>query len=70
MKKNVGTVDKIVRTIVALVIAILFEIHVINGLYSKILVLVALAFLLTSIFGFCPVYTVLGVNTFNSKVEY
>lgn len=57
MKKNVGKTDKIIRIIIALVIAGL-------GVYFKSWWgLLALLPLVTAITGFCGIYTLLGINT-------
>ena len=63
MKKNMGVVDRAIRTVVAVVIAVLYFAHVIDGTLALILGIVALIFLLTSLISFCPVYALLGLKT-------
>ena len=63
MKKNMGTVDKTIRTIVALIIVGLYLFNVISGTLAVILLIVAAIFLLTSIFSFCPLYALFGFST-------
>jgi hypothetical protein len=63
MSKNMGTVDRLVRTVAAVVIAILLFTGTISGLWGTILGIVAAAFLVTSALGFCPLYVVLKLST-------
>jgi hypothetical protein len=63
MKKNVGTVDKAIRILVALVLAGLYLANVISGTLGVILLIVAVVFVLTSFIGFCPLYLPFGINT-------
>ena len=67
MKKNMGTADKTIRIIIAVVIAILSYTNVISGTLEIILLVVAIAFLLTSLLSFCPLYPILGINTCKKK---
>ena len=63
MKKNMGTVDKSIRILVAAIIAILFFTKVIEGILAIILLIVAVMFIVTSFISVCPMYPVLGINT-------
>ena len=63
MKKNMGTIDKAFRLIVAMVVVILFFTKVISGTVGIILLVLAGVFVLTSIIGFCPLYPVFGLKT-------
>ncbi|MDY0199488.1 MAG: DUF2892 domain-containing protein [Bacteroidales bacterium] len=57
MKSNVGKTDKVIRVIIALLIAAL-------GVYYKSWWgLVAIIPLATAMFSFCGLYTLLGINT-------
>ncbi len=67
MKKNMGNADRIVRIIVALLVAYLYYSGVISGTLGIILLVVAAVFLLTSFVSFCPLYTLLGINTCPAK---
>ncbi len=63
MKKNMGNIDKIIRILVAIVIAVLFFTNVISGTLGIVLLVLAGVFVLTSLISFCPLYTLVGVNT-------
>ena len=63
MKKNIGTIDKVIRILVAVAIAILFFTHVITGALGIILLALAFIFVITSFISFCPLYLPLGIDT-------
>lgn len=63
MKKNMGNTDKIIRILVAIVIAGLFFTNIISGTLGIILLVLTGVFVLTSLISFCPLYTLVGVNT-------
>lgn len=67
MKKNMGTLDRIIRLIIAAAVAILFFTDVINGAWAIVLLVLAGIFLLTSLIGFCPLYTIFGASTCPKK---
>lgn len=63
MKKNMGSADSIIRLIIAAIIAILFYSNIISGTLGVVLLVLAGVFVLTAIFKFCPIYTIVGLNT-------
>jgi hypothetical protein len=63
MKKNIGTIDKVVRILIAVVIAVLFFTHVITGVLGIVLMVLAAVFVATSLIGFCPLYFPFGIST-------
>ncbi|HRG01147.1 MAG: DUF2892 domain-containing protein [Bacteroidia bacterium] len=63
MKKNMGNIDRIIRILVAIVIAVLFFTNVISGTLGLVLLVLAGVFVLTSLISFCPLYTLVGINT-------
>ncbi len=67
MKPNMGRNDRLIRTGIAAVIAILYFSNVINGTLAAVLGVVALVFAVTSLVSFCPLYTLLGMNTCGRK---
>jgi hypothetical protein len=67
MKKNMGTADKVIRILVAVVVVVLYFTHVISGTLAYILLALAAIFVLTSLVGFCPLYLPFRINT--SKKE-
>lgn len=63
MKKNMGGADRMIRIIIAIVVAVLYYMEIISGTLGTVLIIAAAVFLLTSLINFCPLYTVLGINT-------
>lgn len=63
MKKNMGNADRIVRILIAAVLAGLYFGGILTGTLGLILVIVAGVFLLTSLIGVCPLYSLIGVNS-------
>lgn len=69
MKKNVGTADKIVRVIAAIILAVLYFAGVIQGILGIILLILAIIFIITSVVSFCPLYTLFGISTCPTKAQ-
>jgi len=63
MKKNMGTIDKVIRILVAVVVAVLYFTHVVSGTLGIILLVLAGVFVLTSLISFCPLYFPFGLST-------
>jgi uncharacterized membrane protein YGL010W len=63
MKKNMGTIDKAIRIVIAVAIAILFFTNVITGIWGIVLIALAAIFVITSFISFCPLYLPFGINT-------
>ncbi|VBB45806.1 conserved hypothetical protein [uncultured Paludibacter sp.] len=69
MTKNMGQTDRIIRTIVAVVLIILFFTKVVTGTLGIILLILAIVFLITSVISFCPLYKPFGIKTTCEKKE-
>lgn len=67
MNKNMGTIDKTIRIIVALAFAGLYFGDITTGTLGIVLLAVGVVFVLTSVVSFCPLYTLLGINTCPAK---
>ena len=63
MKKNMGALDKGVRIVAAIIIALLYYFNVIEGTLAYILMAASIIFLITSFISFCPLYSLFGWNT-------
>ncbi|MCB0409030.1 MAG: DUF2892 domain-containing protein [Flavobacteriales bacterium] len=63
MKKNMGTADKIIRVIIALIFSVLYFTGTVSGTLGFVLLLLGAVFLLTSIISFCPLYLPFGIKT-------
>lgn len=63
MKKNMGNADRIIRVIIAALIAILYFTNVLTGTLGIVLLALAGVFVLTSVISFCPLYAPFGLST-------
>lgn len=63
MKKNMGTVDKAVRILAAILIVVLYFTNVISGTIALVLLALAGIFIVTSFISFCPLYWPFGIST-------
>jgi hypothetical protein len=67
MKKNIGSTDKIIRILIAVLVGILYYTGTITGTLGIVLITVAIIFLLTGLINFCPLYAPFGLNTCKKK---
>jgi len=67
MKKNIGNTDKIVRLLIAALIAVLYFTGTISGTLGLVLLVMGGVLALTSLVCFCPLYAALGLNTCQVK---
>ena len=63
MTKNMGTADRLIRTLIAVAVAVLYFTGKISGTVAIVLGIVAVAFLVTSFIGWCPSYLPFGLST-------
>lgn len=63
MIKNMSNADRTIRTIAAIVIAVLLLTGTLSGIWGTILGIIAIAFLVTSAIGFCPLYLPFKLST-------
>ncbi|MEN8249120.1 MAG: DUF2892 domain-containing protein [Bacteroidota bacterium] len=67
MKANMGSLDRLVRLIIAVAVGVLYYMRVIEGTLGIVLLVVAAIFLLTSLVSFCPLYPIFKLNTKGKK---
>jgi len=67
MKKNMGTIDRGIRALLALVIIILYVTGQISGIAAIVLGVFATIFVITSVIGFCPLYVPLNICTIKKE---
>ncbi|MCB9169114.1 MAG: DUF2892 domain-containing protein [Flavobacteriales bacterium] len=63
MKKNMGSVDRIVRIMLAVVFGVLYYTGVVSGTLGIVLLVLGAVFLLTALVNWCPIYAALGLRT-------
>ena len=67
MKKNMGTIDRVIRIVLAIVVVILYMAGSISGTAAIILGILAVVFVLTSLIGFCPLYVPFKISTISES---
>jgi hypothetical protein len=63
MKKNMGSADRSLRTLLAVLMAVLVMTEIVKGALAYIFVALTAIFLITSILGFCPLYVPFKIST-------
>ena len=58
-----GTIDKVIRIVVAAIILVLYFTHVITGTLAVVLLILAGILVVTSLIGTCPLYMLFGLST-------
>lgn len=56
LPSNIGTIERVIRFAAAIVVAIAYALGWISGPVAVILGIIAIAFVVTSLVGFCPIY--------------
>ncbi|NPV89508.1 MAG: DUF2892 domain-containing protein [Firmicutes bacterium] len=59
-----GPLDRCLRIIIGIVLILLGTIYV-KGVIGTVLIILSIPFILPSIFGVCPLYSLLGISTKN-----
>lgn len=63
MKRNMGIADRVIRIVLAAVVAVLYFTHQLSAVAAIILGILAVVFLATGIVGVCPLYLLFGIST-------
>ncbi|QLE02823.1 DUF2892 domain-containing protein [Galbibacter sp. BG1] len=63
MKKNIGNKDRLIRVVIAFLIAVLFYFQILQGLVGVIFLVFAIVILVSCLFRFSLIYKILGINT-------
>ena len=63
MPVNMSTADRIIRTLLAVAVAVLYFTDRISGIVAIVLGVIAVAFLVSSLFARCPAYSLFGIST-------
>lgn len=67
MKKNMGSLDKTIRLIAAVVLVALGLTGTLTGTWAIVGYVVAAVFALTSFVSFCPAYLPFGISTCKTR---
>jgi len=63
MKTNVGTIDRVIRILVGLVVIGLYFLNMITGTLAIVFLVLAGVFILTGLIRVCPLYIPFGIKT-------
>lgn len=63
MKLNMGVADRVVRLIIVVIIAALLYAERLSTAWEIVLGVIAVAFLVTGLIGWCPLYVPFGLST-------
>ncbi|MGE0393184.1 MAG: DUF2892 domain-containing protein [Vicinamibacterales bacterium] len=63
LTKNMGTVDRVARVALAVVVAGLYANGTLAGPVAAVLGVLAVVFVVTSLVSFCPLYLPFGLST-------
>lgn len=69
MTRNMGSLDRGIRFLLALAVAVLYFTGILSGTLAIILGIVAIVFAVTSTIGWCPAYLPFGLSTRKSAGE-
>ena len=67
MKQNMGSADRWIRAMIGIVLVVLFFKHIVTGTAAVIGLAVAGIFLVTAVIGNCPLYSIFGIKTCNTR---
>ncbi len=67
MTVNMGQADRFIRPVIAIVLIALYFTGTVSGTLGIIALVVAGIFLLTSVVGMCPLYSLFGISTCKVK---
>jgi len=62
-----GTVDRVIRVLLAVAVAIAYFSNLITGVLGVVLLVVGAIFLLAAFVSFCPLYAPFGIKTCKTK---
>lgn len=65
-----GTIDRILRFILCVVIDMLYIVGAVSGIFGLLLVILTAALMLTTIVSFCPLYAAYGISSSQNKITF
>ncbi|HEX5169368.1 MAG TPA: DUF2892 domain-containing protein [Cyclobacteriaceae bacterium] len=69
MKNNMSKADRIIRVIIAVVLAAMYFSNLIAEGWGILVMAVSTVLLLTAFINFCPLYTLLGIKRWEKKSQ-
>ncbi len=62
-----GSADRVIRILLGVLFIVLYALKTTGGTLGLVLAIIGGVFVLTSLVSFCPLYTLLGINTCKVK---
>jgi uncharacterized membrane protein len=62
MKLNEGTIDRVIRAVAGIALLVI-GVMLVKGAFGVVLDVLGAILLITGVMGFCPLYTLFGINT-------
>lgn len=69
MKKNMSMTDRIIRFVLVIAIIIILYAELVKGTLATVIGIIGIIFVVTSILGWCPLYTILKINGLKGKTR-
>jgi len=69
MRKNMGTIDRLIRIVLAIIFGYLILNGTLIGVWAWVLGIIGVIFLLTSLIGSCPLYIPFRISTLKKSEE-
>ncbi|MCZ7401990.1 MAG: DUF2892 domain-containing protein [Candidatus Methanoperedens sp.] len=63
MEKNAGTVDRVVRVVIGIILLYAVATHMVQGILMYVAAILGLMMLITAALAYCPLYPAMKVNT-------
>lgn len=67
MKENIGSLDSIIRLVLAVVATLLYLFNVIGTITAVVFLAFGILMFFTSLTKKCPIYTLLGISTLKER---
>ena len=67
MQKNVGTIDRAIRAVVGIALLAAYFLGAVGGTMGIVALVIGIVMLGTAALGWCPPYSLLGINTCGVK---
>ena len=69
MQKNVGSIDRAIRALVGIGLLAVFFLGIVQGTLGIVALVAGIVMLGTAVIGWCPPYSLLGINTCGVKQD-
>jgi len=69
MKKNISKTDRLIRLMLAALVAVLYFNAIIQGTFAAVLCIGAIVLAVTALINFCPIYRLLGISSFKKQAR-